>query len=873
LLEWLLPADDGEAVLGDLEEAFRVTVVPTRGLGAARRWYWMQACSIAVRLTRLPHRSAALEPRRPGGHMFRDIWLDVRYGVRTLRRSPGFTAIVVITLALGIGATSTIFSVVNPVLIEALPYPEPKRLVMVWEREPGGASSNTGYATFADIRRDSRTLASVAAMSYWTPTLQGDEPERLEGQSVTSDFFRTLGVRPFIGRDFTPAEDAPGRNAVTILSYGLWQRRFGGDPSVVGRQTQVSGRLYQVIGVLPREFESLLAPGAQLWRPLGYDLSHDSACRTCRHLRAVARLAARVPLEQAALELNTLSEIYARDYPTQYATPGITLVPLHDDLVQEVRPAMLVVFGAVSFVLLIACANVMNLLLGRAVTRQDEFAIRTALGARPARVARQVLTETMLLALAGAALGVGLAWFGVTAVVALGPADIPRLASVELDRPVLLASLALALTSGLVFGLAPALAVRHADLHAGLRPAGRASGGRSRRALRGGLVVAEVVLAFALLAGAGLLVRSLDRLLGVDVGFDPEQVLALDVQASGPAYAENEPVWAMQERLLEAVRAVPGVATVAHASQVPLGGNFDGSGVRREDRPLPNPEDAPSAQRYAVSPDYLAALRIPVLRGRGFTLADRTDAPPVVLINDAFARAHWPGEDPLGKRVQLGSFNSPQRTIVGIVGDVRHVSLDEPMGFQIYHPENQWPWANTGVTLVVRGAGRPEDLVRPIRQAVWSVDRTLAISGVAPMDALVRGTTAQRRFAMVAFELFALVALVLAAAGIYGVLAGSVAQRTREFGIRAALGATRSGILSLAMRQGLHLATLGLLIGWVGAFALARLLRGLLYEIAPGDPVTLGAVTVVLGGVALAASLGPAWRAARVDPVTSLKTD
>jgi putative ABC transport system permease protein len=329
----------------------------------------------------------------------------------------------------------------------------------------------------------------------------------------------------------------------------------------------------------------------------------------------------------------------------------------------------------------------------------------------------------------------------------------------------------------------------------------------------------------------------------------------------------------MQERLLEAVRTLPGVELVAHASQVPLGGNFDGYGVRREDKPPANPADAPSPQRYMVSADYLATMRIPLLRGRGLTPADRAGAPPVVLINDAFARGYWPGEDPIGKRVQVGGRDSPYRTIVGIVGDVRHVSLDETLGYQIYAPETQWPWANTGVVLAVRGAGRVENLIPSVRAAVWSVDRSLAISSVTTMDALVRGTTAQRRFAMVVFELFAAVALVLAAAGIYGVLAGSVTQRTREFGIRAALGATRQGILTLALGQGLRLAGAGLVLGWAGAFAVARTLRGLLYQITPADPLTLGAVTLILSGVALAASLGPAWRAARVDPAATLKTE
>lgn len=868
LLELLLPADEREAVLGDLEEEFHTAIAPVRGTSAARRWYWIQALSIAARL------AFARRPRPPrGGPMLRDTWLDVRYGIRTLARSPGFTFIALFTLALGIGATSTIFSVVNPVLFEPLPYPDPARLVMVWERDAGGGRSTIGYPTVADLRRDSRTLQSIAAMAFWTPTLQGDEPEQLTGQSVTAEYFRTLGVPPFMGRDFSAAEDLPGQNRVAILSHGLWQRRFGADPSIVGRQITLSGRPYEVLGIMPPGFENLLAPNAEVWRPLAYRGSDPPACRTCRHLRAVARVKTGVPLERAALELNTLSEGYVRDYPTEYAVPGMHAVPLQADLVRNVRRSMLVVFGAVGFVLLIACANVMNLLLGRAIQRQDEFAIRTALGARPARVARQVLTETMLLALIGGISGAGLAWLGVRVIGALGPTSIPRLATVGVDLPVLLFTLAVAVATGLVFGLAPALAVRHADLHGSLRQSGRASAAGTRRALRSGLVVAEVALAFALLAGAGLLVRSLDRLLRVDVGFDSENLLTMGVLASGPAYQDFTAVWSVQDRLLEAVRSVPGVAHVALSSQIPLGGNFDGNGVLREDKPLANPEDAPSAQRYAVTGEYFTALRIPLLRGRVFTPADRTDGPLVAVINDAFARSYWPGEDPIGKRIRLGGPDRPYRTIVGVAGNVRHLTLDEEPGNQVYMPESQWIFADNGMQLVVRGTARVEDLIPSVRAAVRSVNRNLAISAVSTMEKLVRVTTAQRRFAMVAFELFAAVALLLAAAGIYGVLAGSVAQRTREFGIRTALGASRSGILSLAMRQGVRLAAVGLVIGWAAALALARGLRGMLYDVEPGDPATLLAVTALLGGVALAASFAPAWRAARVDPAATLKTD
>ncbi len=864
-LGWLIPEDQREFVLGDLEEFY--------GNGRSVR-YCVELFRVAGVL-RWNHRRRPDPPalyRRRGDSPVTALMNDIRYGLRQLTRSPSFTLLSILTLALGIGATTAIFSVVNPILFRPLPYPGADRIVTVAERDKEGQDAGTGYATFIDVQKMAGSFEAVAVTSSWQPTLQerGD-PERLDGQRVTQAFFSILGVRPILGRDFTPEENVRGKHRVTILSHGLWQRRFGSDAAVIGRPVTFDGIQYIVVGVMPRSFESLLAPTAQLWAPLGYELSLPWACRTCHHLREIARLKPGVGPEAARRELDVISGRLVAEYPTEYAAPGMLVVPLHTALTRDVRPALLALLGAVGFVLLIACANVSGLLLGRGMQREAEFAIRGALGAGRHRVVRQLLTESVLLSVLGGAAGAALAWWGVKGLAALAPPGLPRLNQIGIDSRVLAFTVALSLSCGLLFGLVPALATARPDLFAVLRPGGRHTSQRSRRLARGILVAGEVALALMLLVGAGLLLRSLERLLAVDPGFDPRSVLTMEVQTTGARYNDNGPTWDFFDRALLAISAVPGVEQAGWTSMLPLGGNFDRYGVQIEGKLLANPEEAPSADRYAVTPEYLRAMRIPLKRGRTLTRQDGAGAPAVVLINETFARIGWAGEDPIGKRVQLGGPHERWRTVVGIVGDVHHTGLDEQQAPQIYLPEIQWLGADGAMVLAARTRGDPATLVPAIHAAIRSIDPSLPILRTATMEDVLAATAQPRRFALVIFQLFAVVALLLAAAGIYGVLAAGVTERTREIGIRSALGASRGGLLKLVVRQGLGLTAAGLAAGTVGALLLSRFLGGMLFGVGARDPLTFIGVVVVLLAVALVACWAPAWRATRVSPLEALR--
>jgi putative ABC transport system permease protein len=871
LLTRLLPDEIHEALLGDLEEEYRTRILPARGRHAARRWFWRQTFA-ALPLARLP-RPRPITSTRTGDSLVRAFASELRFAARRLARAPGFVAVAALTLALGIGATTAILSVVNPVLFESLPYPEADRIVAIGEAGKDGGLGNTGFATFADLRRDSRGLEAITGMSYWMPVIGGEsEPERVIGQSVTHEFFRVLGVRPMLGRGFLAEEDAPERNRAVVLSYGLWTRRYGADSSLVGRQIHVGGIPHTVVGVMPAGFESLILPQAVIWRPLGYDASLAYACRTCRHLRVAGRARPGVSPADLDRELDLLSARMVQDHPTEYAAAGIRVVPLQELLVQPVESALLLLLGAVAIVLVMACTNVANLTLGRSIQREAEFGVRAALGAGRLHVFRQLLAESLLLASLGGAGGLALAWLGVKVLVALGPDSIPRLAAVRIDGEIIAVAALLVLGAALVTGLAPALMLRRADVYAAMRQGAAAvTSSRRRKLVRGGLVVAEMALALTLMAGAGLLVKSVQRLLSVDPGFAADGLLTLAIQTSGPAYADDAPVRAVQQRVLEAVRALPGVERAGLASQIPLGGNFDGNGVRARDKPLANPEDAPGAQWYAVSHEFLGAIGITLRAGRAFQPSDATDAPPVAVVNEALAGRLWPGEDPIGKEIKVGGPARPWRQVVGVTANTRHLSLDADEPAQFFVPLAQWDFADNPVILVVRSSGEPGGLIRAVREAVWSVDKSLAISDVATMSERLAGSAAHRRFAMLVFQAFALVAIVLAGAGLYGVLAGSVAERSRELGIRSALGATRRRLLTLVLSDGLRFALLGVLAGTAGALALSRYIRGLLFGVSSHDPVTLAAVALTLLLVATAACLVPAWRAAQADPVTTLK--
>jgi putative ABC transport system permease protein len=869
LLSRLLPESERDALLGDLEEQFHLRRT-REGDRAARRWYRRQLLA-SLRLTLSP--ASRHEP--PPSRLFSlgDMLHELRFAARQLRRRPAHSLIVAFTLAVGIGATSAVLSVANPVLFRPLPYPDPDRVVLLQEvGRDGSVSSSMGYATFGDLRRNIRSLERSAAASWWTPVLMGDgEPEQLTGQSVTSEFFTVLGVAPALGRDFAPDEDAFERNRVVVLSHGLWQRRFGADPGIIGRSVRFGSTEYAVIGVLPGDFESLLNPQAQVWRPLGYNDTLPWACRTCRHLRTIARIRPDAEVTRVQAELGTEAARLLQDHPTQYAITGLRAERLHDNLVREVKPALLLMLTAGALVLAIACANVSNLVLARTAEREAEFAVRGALGAGPWRLIHQLTVESALLCLAGAAGGLLLARWGVTLLVAMSPASIPRLSAIALDWRVTLIILGVTLVVSLLVGLMPGLvALSHQRAPGGTRAI---TASRRRRRFTATLVVAEISLAFLLLFGAGILTRSLKRVLAVDPGFETRNLLTLTVVASGPRYQTDTTVWQMQPLLLDAIRAVPGVVAAGLTQQVPLGGNFDRYGVRIEDQPLANPEDAPSGDRYSVSPGYLETMGIPVLRGRSIEATDRGGSVPVALINETLARLAWRQESPIGKRIQTGGPDSPWRTIVGVVADVKHTGLDETPAPQFYIPTTQWPWADNSFVLVVRTTGPAAAAAPDVRLAIRSVDPQLAVSDVASADQRIATSTADRRLVLRLFEAFAAVALIMAAAGVYGLLSRRVAEQHRELGIRSALGATRRRIVGGVVRDGGRLAAAGVMLGGGAALALSRLLESLLFQITPGDPLTLVLSALLLGAVAASACLVPAWRAARSDPVEALRAE
>ena len=870
LLERCLPPEIREDFIGDLHECFHDTIVPARGLRRARAWYWREVIRAPFMLPRRRHAAA---PLPPGDHPMRQLLLDLRFAVRLLGRAPGFTALVTLTLALGIGATTAIFSAVYPTLFARLPYPDPDRIVLVWEREKDGAHSNMGWETFHDLAEQARSFDALAAMGSWQPAITGGTtPDRLEGQRVSPSFLRVLGVRPALGRDFRPEDDTREAERVTILSQSLWRTRFGGDSSLVGRSVTLDGIPFTVIGVMPAGFENLLESRAQLWTPLRYNATLAWACRSCRHLRVAGRLRTGVTPGAAERELAGLSHRMAVEHPTDYASEGMLVPTLHDQISEGIRPALLAVLGAVALLLLIACANVTNLLLARAGQRQGEFALRTALGAGRGRVLRQLLTEGAVLVALGGAAGIAVALAGVRGIVALSPAQLPRLEAIHVGGPILLFALAVTCIVALAVGLVPAVHTARGDLHDALKRSFSRSVAR-RHLTRGLLVVSEVGLALTLLIGSGLLLRSMMRLFAVSPGFDAAGLLTLQVQAAGPRFENDTITRAYFDEVLRAVRAVPGVETAAFTSQLPLTEDFDAFGVHSEAHPAANPADDPSAHRYAVSTGYLETMRIPLLRGRSFDERDRTGAPPVALVSRAFARRFWKDEDPVGQRIKVGGMDRPWRTIVGLVGDVKQVSLsaEEPNG--VYLPESQWMWADNALTVVVRTRGEPGALVPAVRSAIWSVDKDQPIVRVARMDELVAATEAERRFTLVLFEAFAAVALVLAAAGIYGVLSGSVTERFREIGVRSALGASRGDIVGMVLRQGMVLTALGLGVGLAAAVGLTGVLGSLLFGVSRLDPVTYGTVTAGLLVIAVAACLVPAWRAARVDPMVTLRAE
>ena len=756
---------------------------------------------------------------------------DMRLGIRHLRRAPAFALTAITTLAVAIGATAAILSVIEPVLLRSLPYPSPGKLVFVWERDRDGSRDNVGFQTIRDIGAEARTIERWAAVGSWEPTLGDDRPERVTGDRVSWSYFRLLGVQPMLGRDFLPEEDQPDRNGVVILSHGLWQRRYAGDSSIVGRQITIGSSKMLVAGVMPASFENVASPTAEIWRVLGYAPTQSFACRTCHHLRMVARIKPTVSFDAAASELDGILARLIKTYPIEYASVGATVVQMQTEVTRTYRASLLALAGAVLLVLLIAIANVVGLQVARAVRRDSEFAIRAALGAARGRLARQLLAEGFVLAIAGGVAGVVIAALALPTLIAQLPPQLPRLTSIHLDVGVLCG------IGGVVLLLATVMAVvpsRRGDgrLFDALRSGRRIATG-AQHATRASLVVAEVALAAMLLGGAALVIaRSVIRLLAVNPGFDTTHLLSLQVDAVGPRYSGDASVYAFHDRVRAAVSAVPGVASVAITSQLPLAGNFDRNGIVDADNPPANPELSPSGDRYVVTPDYLATMRIPVVAGRWFSSAEFADTNShVALVSKALADRLWPGQNAIGHHIRMGEPTRPAKTIIGVTGNVKHTGLDAVTTQQFYIPERQWFYPDNSAVIVVRTTVPPAAVAAAVRRAVSSIDASLPIVRVATMDQLIVQTTAQRRLALVLFGAFALAALVLAAAGIYGVLAGSVAERTREIGLRVALGATPHEVLRLIIAQGARLGVVGLIVGLSAGAALAKYLRTFLFEI------------------------------------------
>jgi putative ABC transport system permease protein len=829
----------------------------------------------------LGNATAVREQVRDAGweNLFATFFADLRYGVRHMLRTPGFTIVTILTLALGIGATTAIFSAVNPILFESLPYPHASRIMGIWDFGADGLRSHVAFHTYREVAARSRSFNAVAVMKPWQPTLvSAAEPERFDGQFVSASYFRVLGVTPLLGRDFDSSDDRLKGPNVVMLSNVLWKRRFGGDPSIIGRQITLDDNLYTVVGVMPAGFENVLAPTAELWTLLQYDSANIASFQTREwgnHLRMVGRLAPGITTEQAKKELEAIVLAPMQEFPRPpWAShrQGFVVNSLQDDVTRGVKPALLAVLGAVILVLLIACVNVTNLLLARAAQRSAEFGMRAALGAQRLRLIRQLLTESLLLAVIGGVAGMGVAVLGVRALVALSPPELPRIGTISVNGAVFGFGLAITTLIGLAVGLIPALHSSKEDLHAGLQQGSRrtVAGHQSTRKT---LVVTEVALALVLLVSAGLLLRSLERLFAVAPGFDASNLLTMQVQTYGHRYDDDATCNRFFAQSLEAVRRVPGVSAAAFTSQLPLSGDADVYGAELET--ASNVHETHDVFRYGVSAGYFETMGIPLRSGRLLDAHDVTTVPMrPVLINESFAKSKFQGRDPIGQRLRIGGLVSrPWDIIVGVVGDVKQTSLAVSQSDAVYVSTAQWLWADGTQWLVVRTRGDATSLAPAIRRAIWSVDKDQPIVHAGTMRELLAASAAERRFALILFEAFALTALLLAAAGIYGVLSGSVTERTREIGVRSALGATPANILVMVLRQGTTLTAVGVAIGLAGAVAASQALAAMLFGISRLDPVTYLGVIVTLLVVSAIACWVPAWRAARVDPATTLRAE
>ena len=812
------------------------------------------------------------------------IWHDIRYGARTLIRNPAFTLIAVLTLGLGIGATTAIFSVLNFVVLRPLEYAEPDRLVMIWERnlKKGWTESPTSTANFADFRDSAKTVEVAGFTDTNFNLTGGDQPERVAGLRVSANLFSLLGVNPLHGRWFASNEDKPGSTHVLILSYGLWQRSFGANANLVNQNVQLNGQSYTVVGVMPPNFKfppSFSATvissqetftNADLWVPLTTD--DLPLVRDTRNIKMIGRLKPGVTAPQAQAEINAIASRLDKEFPDSNSGLESHVIPLNQQVTGDIRLALWVLMAAVGLVLLIACANVANLLLAKATSRQKEIAIRTAIGANRARILGQLLTESALLGLLGGLLGLLFAYVGAKTLIAFVTVSLPRLKDFSFDSRVLLFTLAVSLFTSLIFGLAPAIDASKPNLNEALKEGGRSSSGGSRRnRLRNILVVAEVALAVVLVTASGLMFRSFIRLQRVNPGLNPQNLITLEIELPEASYKADQQQKLFVQQLLQKVRAVPGVQDASTVDNLPFSGNAFNGGFIVEGRPIPSLTERPRAFIRVVSPDYFPAMGISMREGNPFTDHDTAEVQGVAIINEAAAHKYFPSEEAVGKRIKRGRPESknPWLTIVGVVGSANQLALGEAMQPEVYVPYLQN--SSRTFTLVARTSTDPRTVTGNIRQEVWSIDKDLPVSSMKLMEELVANSVAQPRFYVILVSVFAGLALILAAVGVYGVMSYSVTLRTRDIGIRMALGARPSDIFRYIVGQGLLLAVIGLAIGILLALASTRFMQSLLFGISAMDPLTLTATAVTLLVVALLASYLPARRATKVDPMVTLR--
>jgi putative ABC transport system permease protein len=810
------------------------------------------------------------------------ILFDLRYAARRLRHSPAFTLVVILTLALGIGANSAIFSVINTVLLRPLPYNEPGQLVTIYHYYPRQKMEAPVSAPgFKDYRDRTHDFESVAVENNWNVNLTGiGEPERLQGTKVSALFFPTLGVAPLHGRVFRPEEDAIGHNHEVVLSYGLWQRDFSGETSAIGKQASFNGESYDIVGVMPATFVDPWNKTAELWSPLALDPAlFVPRNYTNEFMPLTARLKPGVTIDQAVRDMTAFAETLRKENPDRFSTSWtLEVKSLNDVSTGPIRPALLVLLGAVGFVLLIACANVANLMLARAAARHKEVAIRTALGADRWSLVKQLLTESVMLSTIGGGVGLLLAYASIRGLVAMNPGNIPGIKDLTIDMRVILFTLAISLVTGVVFGLVPALQTSRENLHVTLKEGGRSgTADRSGQLLRRVLVVSEVALALTLLAGGGLLVRSFAKLQGVDPGFKTANVLTFGLALPAARYKTDTAQAQFYDAVIPRIAQVPGVKAAGATSTMPFGGGWSTGSFNVEGFVVPPKTNGPWGDIRAVAGDFFGTMQIPLIRGRVFNQSDAVGSLRVVVVDEEFVRQFYkPGEDPIGKRMYFENTITDStrfRTIIGVVGHTKHEGLDAAPRVQLYFDESQAPFGMNAMQVAVRTSGDPKTYVTAIRNAIHEVDHDMPMSKVSTLDVLVDNSMGQRRLSAVLLGVFAGLALLLASIGIYGVMSYTVAQRTRELGVRVALGASTGSVLSLVMRQGMTITLIGVGIGLAGAFGLTRLIATQLFSVKATDPATFLSVTGVLVVVAVAATLVPALRATRIDPLEALRQE